>query len=31
MSNTNKKTFWAKEYLFNYDNLDKEKLLEILL
>jgi hypothetical protein len=31
MSNTNKNTFWTKEYLFNYDNLDKEKLCKILL
>jgi len=31
ISNTNKKTFWTKEYLFNYDYLDKEKLCKILL
>jgi len=31
ISKTNKKTFWTKEYLFDYDNLDKEKLYKILL
>jgi hypothetical protein len=31
ISNTNKNTFWTKEYLFDYDNLDKEKLCKILL
>jgi hypothetical protein len=31
ISNTNKKTFWTKEYKFNYDNLDKDKLCKILL
>lgn len=31
ISKTNKKTFWTKEYLFDYDNLDKEKLCKILL
>ena len=31
ISKTNKKTFWIKEYLFNYDYLDKEKLCKILL
>ena len=31
ISNTNKVTFWTKDYLFNYDNLNKEKLCEFLL
>jgi hypothetical protein len=31
ISNTNKKTFWTKEYKLNYDNLDKDKLCKILL
>lgn len=31
ISKTNKNTFWTKEYLFNYDYLDKEKLCKILL
>ena len=31
ISTTNKKTFWTKDYLFDYDNLNKEKLCEILL
>lgn len=33
ISNTNKKIFWTKDYLFNYDDLekDKEKLCKILL
>ena len=31
ISKTNKITFWTKDYLFNYDNLDKEKLCQILL
>lgn len=31
ISKTNKLTFWTKDYLFNYDNLNKEKLCEILL
>jgi hypothetical protein len=33
ISNTNKKIFWIKDYLFNYDDLekDKEKLCKILL
>jgi hypothetical protein len=31
ISKTNKKTFWTKDYLFDYDNLDKDKLCKILL
>jgi len=31
VSNTNKNTFWTKEYIFDYENLDKEKLCKILL
>jgi hypothetical protein len=31
ISKTNKLTFWTKDYLFNYENLNKEKLCEILL
>ena len=31
ISKPNKNTFWTKEYLFNYDYLDKEKLCKILL
>ena len=31
ISKKNKLTFWTKDYLFNYDNLHKEKLCEILL
>lgn len=31
ISKTNKKTFWSEDYLFNYENLDKEKLCKILL
>lgn len=31
VSNTNKTTFWMKEYLFDYDNLDKTKLCKFLL
>jgi hypothetical protein len=31
ISKTNKNTFWSKDYLFDYDNLDKDKLCEFLL
>ena len=31
ISKTNKKIFWTEDYLFNYENLDKEKLCKILL
>jgi len=31
ISKTNKKTFWTNDYLFNYENLDKDKLCKILL
>ena len=31
ISKTNKNTFWSKDYLFDYDNLDKDKLCKILL
>ena len=31
ISKTNKNTFWTKDYLFDYDNLDKDKLCKILL
>ena len=31
ISKTNKITFWTKDYLFDYDNLNKEKLCEIIL
>ena len=31
ISKTSKNTFWCKDYLFNYDNLDKDKLCKILL
>jgi hypothetical protein len=31
ISKTNKKIFWSKDYLFDYENLDKEKLCKILL
>jgi hypothetical protein len=30
ISPTNKNTKWTNDYLFNYDNIDKEKLLQIL-
>ena len=30
VSPTNKNTEWCNEYLFNYDNVDKNKLLEII-
>lgn len=31
ISKTNKQVFWTEDYLFNYDNLDKDKLCKILL
>ena len=31
ISKTNKKIFWTNDYLFNYENLDKDKLCKILL
>jgi hypothetical protein len=31
MSKTNKKTFWTEDYLFDYNNLDKDTLCKILL
>ena len=31
ISKTNKKTFWTEDYLFNYNNLDKDKLCKFLL
>ena len=31
ISKTNKKIYWTEDYLFNYENLDKEKLCKILL
>jgi|LakMenE01Jun11ns_1017448.scaffolds.fasta_scaffold9903540_2 hypothetical protein len=31
ISKTNKNTFWMNDYLFDYKNLDKEKLCKILL
>jgi hypothetical protein len=31
ISKTNKNTFWSKDYLFDYDNLEKDKLCKILL
>jgi hypothetical protein len=31
ISKFNKNTFWTKDYLFDYDNLDKDKLCKILL
>jgi hypothetical protein len=31
ISKTNNNTFWSKDYLFDYDNLDKDKLCKILL
>lgn len=30
ISNTNNKNFWANEYLFNYENIDKEKILKLI-
>jgi hypothetical protein len=31
VSNTNEKIFWTKDFKFDYNNLDKEKLCKILL
>lgn len=31
ISKTNKNTFWTKDYLFDYDNLDKDKICKFLL
>ena len=30
ISPTNLKTKWTDDYLFNYDNIDKERLLQLL-
>ena len=30
VSPTNKNTAWCNEYLFDYDNIDKNKLLQII-